>query len=133
MEELKFGSRQSGGITNTGYKYIMINGSAKLEHREIMSRIIGRQLIRQETVHHKNRNRSDNRPENLELLLNKDHVRIHSTKGPIKRICIICGSVFDLSRSRKATVCTCSTVCMIKARNKTRQASKKKNHDSQTN
>ena len=38
-----------------------------LEHRKIMSDIIGRPLLDSEQVHHKNGDRQDNRPENLEL------------------------------------------------------------------
>lgn len=38
-----------------------------LEHRVVMARIIGRHLEPEETVHHRNGDRSDNRPENLQL------------------------------------------------------------------
>lgn len=41
--------------------------SRHLEHRYVMSRVLGRWPTRAETVHHINGDRSDNRPENLQI------------------------------------------------------------------
>lgn len=46
-------------------RYKKTNGA--LEHRSVMEGVIGRKLSRGETVHHKNGDKQDNSPENLEL------------------------------------------------------------------
>ena len=51
-----------------GYlKISFLDGTYKSHHRYIMEQHIGRELMPEEVVHHKNGNRSDNRVENLEL------------------------------------------------------------------
>jgi hypothetical protein len=59
-----------GHIDRHGYK-VMPKGSRKApqiyEHRVIMEKMLGRKLTKTETVHHKNGDRLDNRPGNLEI------------------------------------------------------------------
>ena len=63
------GGRKDGTVaTRTdGYVLVWMNGRRHREHRLVMQKILGRQLRPEETVHHVNGVRSDNRPENLEL------------------------------------------------------------------
>lgn len=52
------------------------------EHHVVIMALLGRSLGPDETVHHKNGDRADNRPENLEVLTRSEHAVEHAAVRP---------------------------------------------------
>lgn len=48
------------------------------EHRLVMEKKLGRYLAADEVVHHVNEDAHDNRPENLMVMSNSEHMRLHA-------------------------------------------------------
>lgn len=69
-----------GGLFDTtdGYRFVLVsNQKYAAEHRMVMSEYLGRPLSSDEIVHHKNRDKMDNRIENLQIMTRSEHIKEH--------------------------------------------------------
>lgn len=55
------------GTNRQGYVQVQYDGKLQFLHRLVMSRFLGRSLTKEETVHHRNGRRWDNRLNNLRV------------------------------------------------------------------
>ena len=64
-----------------GRKIITGNGKIILEYRQIVELFLGRQLKKGEVIHHVNGDTTDNRLENLRLMTQSEHMKLHWEQG----------------------------------------------------
>ena len=86
-----------GGKSHDANGYVQLSSKVhgdnhgRREHRVVMESLIGRALRFDEIVHHKNGDKSDNSPHNLEVMTRADHAREHHARGQLVA-CAICGN-----------------------------------------
>lgn len=103
--------RKATGQFKARYRKIKTpDGRNMLEHRYVMEKVLGRRLQRSEQVHHKNHDRLDNRPENLEVVSSAEHGLRH-TVHPIVKPCVVCGKQFTPHKTKRVRAKTCGPDC----------------------
>lgn len=78
-------------LNESGYLMYLDHGYWKYIHREVAEEKIGRVLSLDEHVHHINKNKTDNRPENLVVLKSNIHKTLHQTRFNERNCCFRCG------------------------------------------
>ena len=82
----KLSNRGQGFIDRHGYRMIYREGYYHFEHRYIMEQHLGRKLNRKtEVIHHINGKKLDNRIQNLIIVTQSDHIKIHRDMMIAKR------------------------------------------------
>lgn len=103
--------RKSNAEFKARYRQVTTpDGRKMLEHRWVMEQVIGRRLRSDEQVHHRNHDRLDNRPENLELVTSREHGQRH-TVLPAEKTCEVCGASFVPHKTKRRRAKTCSPKC----------------------
>jgi hypothetical protein len=72
--------KKEGCKRKDGYVLISVNGQRYFEHRYVMEKHLGRKLSFDETIHHKDGNKENNKLKNLEIISRSDHTRIYHPK-----------------------------------------------------
>lgn len=72
--------REEKWINSDGYVLVLIDGVLFYEHRLVWQRTHGVPIPPGFVVHHRDHNKENNSPANLELMARGDHVREHNRR-----------------------------------------------------
>lgn len=109
------------------YRTIKISGKTKLLHRHVAEQKLGRPLVPGEEVHHRNEDKRDNDPLNLDVLPAQQHRQIHADKmlrHPRDKACVVCGSRFTPHKTKRRRNIACSPTCANTQRGRSEKATK---------
>ncbi len=74
--------RRRGDVSGKWYRKV----GGRHEHRVVAEAMLGRPLTRDEVVHHKDHNKRNNDPSNLEVLSRSEHMREHGIGIPGQKL-----------------------------------------------
>jgi hypothetical protein len=88
--------RRSGSVDRGGYVRVRLAPYRRgfRLHRMVMEAVLGRFLVPDEDVHHRDGNRVNNHPANLELVAHGEHTARHKRRLPLVAGCAWCGQPF---------------------------------------
>jgi len=108
-------------VNSAGYVEVFLPGHHRargngyvFEHILVAEKTLGRKLTDDEEVHHKDGNKKNNSPDNLQVLTKSQHTILHNKSKPRHGkylVCPVCGKEFYTKASHVQKRTTCSIEC----------------------